>query len=187
MMIPDKTTLRRSLLRQRQALNEADWQNRSKAIVGHLKNTPIFQQAKTILAYFSIRQEPDLSSLFSLEKQWGFPITIGNELKWYPWTSGEPLITGTYGIPIPANQQMSLVPEQVDLILIPAVGIDRLGYRLGYGGGFYDRLLSNPQWQRIPTLGIIFEFAQLPTLPIDPWDRALDGWCSENGLFLKIC
>ena len=181
-MVHDKTTLRRSLLSQRQTLTSEDWQNRSEAIVQHLKNSSIVQEAKTILAYFSIRQEPDLTSLFSLDKQWGFPLTVGNELKWYPWSIGEPLIPGEYGIPTPANQQVALVPNQVDLILIPAVGIDRLGYRLGYGGGFYDRLLSNPQWQTIPTLGIVFEFAQLPTLPVDPWDRPLDGWCSENGL-----
>ncbi len=71
-------------------------------------------------------------------------------------------------------------PENVDLILIPAVACDYNGYRLGYGGGFYDRLLNSPQWQSIPTVGIIFEFALLSQLPCEPWDQKLKTICTEK-------
>jgi len=74
--------------------------------------------------------------------------------------------------------------NQVDLLLVPAVACDRRGYRLGYGGGFYDRLLSQPEWQQKPAIGIIFDFARLPTLPFDPWDQPLTSICTEIDLFM---
>ncbi|MGB7485776.1 MAG: 5-formyltetrahydrofolate cyclo-ligase, partial [Phormidesmis sp.] len=67
----------------------------------------------------------------------------------------------------------------------PCVACDINGYRLGYGGGFYDRMLSDRTWQNKTTLGIVFEYARLPTVPRDNWDVPLDGICTESGLFLK--
>jgi len=61
------------------------------------------------------------------------------------------------------------------------VGGDQRGYRLGYGGGYYDRMLSQPAWQKISTLGILFDFALWDHLPHDPWDRPLTGFCTETG------
>lgn len=75
-------------------------------------------------------------------------------------------------------------PGAVDLLLVPAVACDRRGYRLGYGGGFYDRLLSSPEWADKTAIAIVFDFAQLPSLPNDPWDQRLVGVCTESGLFL---
>lgn len=69
----------------------------------------------------------------------------------------------------------------VDLILVPAVACDRHGYRLGYGGGFYDRMLSLNEWTTPPTVGIVFDFAYLPQLPIDRWDKPLQAVCTETG------
>jgi 5-formyltetrahydrofolate cyclo-ligase len=175
----DKKTLRQTLVAQRRGLSPEDWKLRSQAIVERLSHYPSVQDATCILAYFSIQQEPDLSPLFSLEKIWGFPVIEGKNLRWYPWKPGEPIAEGRYGIPVPMVQTEPIVLETVDLILVPGVAMDRLGYRLGYGGGFYDRLLASPAGQRIPTIGIVFEFALLPMLPRDPWDRPLGAWCTE--------
>ena len=89
---------------------------------------------------------------------------------------------GAYGIPEPHPTAPTLEPAQVDLILVPCVACDFRGYRLGYGGGFYDRLLSSGEWASKPTIGIVFEFAYLPQLPIDPWDKMLQSVCTETGL-----
>ena len=98
---------------------------------------------------------------------------------------GEALTKHRYGMLEP-EASLPLVPiETVDLILIPCVGCDRASYRLGYGGGYYDRLLSQPPWQDKPTLGITFSFAYLEQLSPDPWDRRLQGVCTEVSLILN--
>ena len=183
-----KTALRRSLLATRCALPIKSWRQQSDRLCTHLQNNPQFIQAHTILAYTSFRQEPDLSSLISGaangSKRWGLPRCVGKTLTWHLWSSASrPLQAGAYGILEPHADEPIVDVETVDLILVPAVAGDRQGYRIGYGGGFYDRLLSDPRWAAKPTLGILFDFALLPQLPIDPWDRPLNGICTEAGLF----
>lgn len=165
---------------------EAVWRQKSDRICHHLQSFPHFSAAKTILAYFSFRQEPDLSPLYQLPYQWGFPRCVGKSMTWHCTSVSQlPLQAGNYGILEPHPESPRLSPSQVDLILVPAVACDVRGYRLGYGGGFYDRMLSHPAWASKPTIGIIFELARLPALPIDPWDRPLKGICSESGLFIS--
>ena len=72
--------------------------------------------------------------------------------------------------------------KKVDLIIVPTVACDRAGYRLGYGGGYYDRLLTSPEWQDCPTVGIVFDFAYLESLPSDSWDIKLQYICTESHL-----
>lgn len=177
-----KAELRRSLLQARRCLPTEDWHAKSQQICEHLAAASLLQSAETILAYFSIRQEPELSSLFQLPCRWGFPRCVGDRLTWHQWAPGQPLVQGAFGIREPEPDALALAPEEVDLMLIPAVACDSQGYRLGYGGGFYDRLLSQPAWKAIPTIGVIFEDAFLPSLPIDEWDCPLNGVCTEAQL-----
>ncbi len=165
-----------------------DWRDRCNRICAHLRAAPLVQQSHTILAYFSSRQEPDLMPLVNVSsnqehpQQWGFPRCVGKSLVWHRWKPGDPLQVGTFGILEPSDAAACLTAIDVDLLLIPAIACDRRGYRLGYGGGFYDRLLSEPEWAAKPTIGITFAAAYLEQLPIDPWDRPLTGICTENGL-----
>jgi 5-formyltetrahydrofolate cyclo-ligase len=107
---------------------------------------------------------------------------VGDALTWHLWQPGEPLQTSSYGISEPLAHAPKIEPDEVDLILVPAVACDIKGYRLGYGGGYYDRLLSLPAWSSKLTIGIVFEFACLTQLPIDECDRSLNGVCTEMGL-----
>ncbi len=186
-----KAELRRMLLKQRRtasrissrSLPKSIWKEKSDRIVSHLQSFPRFIEAKTILAYFSFRQEPDLSPLFRSEKQWGFPRIEGKSLIWHCWKLGDKLETNKYGILEPSIESKIIESQAVDLILIPTVACDRLGYRLGYGGGYYDRMLSSTQWSSHTTIGIVFDFAYLPQLPVDAWDKKLDFICTEEGIF----
>ncbi|NET89429.1 MAG: 5-formyltetrahydrofolate cyclo-ligase [Kamptonema sp. SIO1D9] len=179
----NKTELRRKLLQQRLSLSALEYQEKSEKLCTHLQSSPIFKQAKTILAYFSFRCEPDLNFLFTnTEKKWGFPRCVDKSLFWHRWQPGEPLEKGNFGIFEPHPNSPSLQPNLVDLILVPAIACDSQGYRLGYGGGFYDRMLASPKWQTKPTIGIIYDFAFLPQLPSDPWDKPLDAVCTETGV-----
>jgi 5-formyltetrahydrofolate cyclo-ligase len=177
-----KTELRKALLKTRKSLSPEAWKEKSDRICNNLQNSPPFTQAKTIFAYFSFRQEPDLSPLFTTPKTWGFPRCVGKELSWHIWKPGDALHTGTYGILEPQPDAPKIEPPEVDLIFVPAVACDLRGYRLGYGGGYYDRMLSQAEWESKMTIGTIFEFAFLAEVPIDSWDKPLHGICKEGGL-----
>ena len=69
-----------------------------------------------------------------------------------------------------------------DLILVPGVAFDRCGRRLGFGGGYYDRLLARPAMRGVAAIGLAYDFQILEELPADPWDVALSGICSEKEL-----
>lgn len=180
-----KIQLRKKIIKQRQTLSQVEWQTKSKQICHNLASNPLWQQATNILAYFSYRQEPDLSTLFkkaSLQKQWGFPRCLNNSLTWHWWQTPQVLEPNKYSILEPLATSPLIKPEQVDLLLVPTVACDRFGYRLGYGGGYYDRLLSNPEWQNIPTIGITFEFAYLNKLPFEAWDMTLNNICTDKNI-----
>jgi 5-formyltetrahydrofolate cyclo-ligase len=180
-----KKNLRKSLIQQRQAIAQADWQAKSAAICQHLLQSEVYRKAQVILAYMSTRQEPDLSALWinSVPKHWGLSRCVGQELVWHSCSpfDAKQLQVGAYGILEPIATLPVLKPEEVDLILVPAVACDREGFRLGYGGGFYDRLLSTPQWANKPTIGIVFEFAYVEHLPSDAWDCPMQSVCTETG------
>jgi 5-formyltetrahydrofolate cyclo-ligase len=182
-----KPELRRELLKIRQAQAPQVWKEKSSSICSHLSTSPQFAQAKTILAYLSFRQEPDLSPLYTnTSYRWGFPRCVEKNLSWHIWKPGDKLERGAYGIIEPSADAPIIDNSEVDLILVPSVACDYQGYRLGYGGGYYDRMLSSPQWLTKPTIGIVFTYAYLPQLPINNWDKKLHMICHEEGFGLEM-
>ena len=186
----DKKRLRKELLQARKSLSEREWENKSRAICEalnqYLDMSPFVSEGRTILSYFHFRYEPNLDPLFNLSVyRWGVPRCVENELGWHFWQPGDALTKGAFGIREPLPSAPICSPETVDLILVPAVACDSHGYRLGYGGGFYDRLFSQPQWRKIPKIGIIFDLALVSDLPIDAWDVPLDGVCTEQELIIN--
>ncbi len=177
-----KVELRKLLLQQRKNLSESEWQSKSQQICEQMRKLPTFQQAQTVLAYCSFRQEPDLSTLFAASsKTWGLPRCVGQSMVWHIYSLGG-LQTGAYGILEPKPELPTLQAEQVDLILVPCVGCDRQNYRLGYGGGFYDRMFAESEWAQIPAIGITFDFGVVNAIDVEPWDRQLTGICTESGM-----
>jgi 5-formyltetrahydrofolate cyclo-ligase len=189
-----KTTVRQQLLSQRQDLSDFLYQQLSQKICQYLDDFLGKHLAadKTVLGYYPYRQEPDLSVLLRHRKyQWGLPRCLppqhgsqgsDRQLAWHRWQWGEPLVTNRYGIQEPAASLPLIDVTEVGVLIIPAVAIDQRGYRLGYGGGYFDRLLSQQPWQQVITIGVVFDFAHVPTLPIDKWDQPLNAICTESGL-----
>lgn len=177
-----KFHLRKMLLQERQALSDHEWYDRSDRLCHNLQKQPEFQRATTILAYISHRREPDLTGLLQhTPKTWGIPRCRGQHLSWHTYQpKSDRLKVGQFGILEPDVEWSEIFPEQVDLCLVPCVACDRQGYRLGYGGGYYDRQFAHPAWQTIPRIGLVFEFALVDTLPRHDWDIPLNGICTET-------
>ena len=133
--------------------------------------------------------EPDLRPLADLQPlPLALPATAADYSVTYHAWKGAPSPTklrrDAFSIPAPLRSP-ALEPAELSLLLIPALAVDQKGIRLGYGGGCYDRLLSQPGWTSLPTFAVLPEACVHPTLlPADAWDRPLDGWITEQGCSL---
>ena len=177
-----KKQLRRDLLTQRRQIPEQIWQQKSQALCDRISNWQIFQQSQNILAFTSFRQEPDLNSLWQRfpDKNWGFSRCVDKDLIWHQVAIADferNLRSGAFGILEPRHDLPLIDLDNIDLILIPALACDRRGYRLGYGGGFYDRCLPNSTGFKA---GIIFDDFYINVIPSDIWDVPLDAVITEK-------
>ena len=185
-----KIKLRQDLLRSRMALAPELYQEYSYRLCGHLQKFLLdhVSPGQTILAYQPHRQEPDLLRLFAQDNyQWGLPRCLPDrQLAWHLWRRGEPLVNNAYGLAEPLATANSINIAETAALLIPMVGFDLEGYRLGYGGGYFDRLLASPEWQRVLTIGVAFDLALVPKIPIDPWDLPLQKIFTESGMVVDL-
>jgi 5-formyltetrahydrofolate cyclo-ligase len=133
--------------------------------------------------YMPMRTEIDpLPAMAAHQGPVGVPVIIGKgqPLKFREWSPGCALIPGEFGALIPAEG--AWIEPQV--LIVPLLAFDARGYRLGYGGGFYDRTLQALRAKR-PTLAVGFAFSsqQVTEVPIDHNDQRLDAIITEQGLF----
>lgn len=99
----------------------------------------------------------------------------GQPLVFREWTPGSLMVQGTWKIPMPESGE-AVFPN---LLIVPLVGFDRDGYRLGYGGGFYDRTIA-AMAERPRTIGVGFELGRLETIYPQPHDIALETIVTES-------
>lgn len=129
-----------------------------------------------------LQGEPDLR-VWLAGSGWplALPAVAGDQLLYRSWQPDAPLAPDACGIPAPLALQPALEPEQLVLLLVPALAVDRRGIRLGSGGGWYDRLRSDPAWRAVPALAVLPSACVVERLPAEPWDVPFDGWIDEFG------
>jgi 5-formyltetrahydrofolate cyclo-ligase len=138
--------------------------------------------AKAVSLYWPIKSELDLRPLAALLAQDGIitalPVIVekGAALAFWQWSPGEPLVRGFWNIPVPRQSR----PIRPNAVLAPTVGFDDAGYRLGYGGGYFDRTLAQPDRPRL-AIGIGLAQARLATIFPQPHDIAMDLIITEQG------
>tara|TARA_B100000214_G_C23748752_1_gene526700 strand:- start:58 stop:642 length:585 start_codon:yes stop_codon:yes gene_type:complete len=89
------------------------------------------------------------------------------------------------GIPSPSSGQI-IQPEKISILYIPALAIDLKGIRLGYGGGYYDRLFEGKNWRSVKSVVVLpQECVSKKGLPSHSWDFAFDEWITENGPYKR--
>jgi 5-formyltetrahydrofolate cyclo-ligase len=107
------------------------------------------------------------------------PVVVGRgrALAFRRWRTGEALIEGAYGAQVPANGAEVCTPT---VLLVPLLAFDRAGYRLGYGGGFYDRTLAGLRAQApVLAVGLAYAGQEMPAVPREATDQPLDWLVTE--------
>lgn len=138
----------------------------------------------TVSAYWPFRGEPDLRGFLERVVVRGgrtaLPVVIarGQPLVFRAWAKGEPLERGVWNIPVPSSEAANVMP---DVVIAPVVGFDAACYRLGYGGGFFDRTLAAmPKKPRV--FGVGYRQAAIPTIYPQPHDIPMDAVVTEGGI-----
>jgi len=180
----DKAALRRELLALRDAISPEDrraWDAAiNRAITGH----PWFWQAQAILAYCPIGSEPDIRPVLEQALRQGKEVYLprcnpaAREMNFHRITSLEGLQPGAHDIPEPAETNYELRITNYALCIVPGIAFDKSGFRLGYGGGYYDRFLA--RHRNLKTLGICYDFLLRASLPRDVTDVAVERVLTEG-------
>lgn len=174
---------RARLYNKRKLMDSATRKVSTQALIKNLRSLLSDQEFDRIAVYWPIRGEPDLRPLMldlCLENKKIFlPVVIdkAHPLVFRHWHPGSRLVRGLWNIPIPAEGKSG----SPDVIISPVVGIDAKCYRLGNGGGYYDKTLA--AMPSVPlVIGVGFRFCEIPNIFPMKWDIPMDYFVSELGI-----
>ena len=185
----EKAALRRSILARRDAIPAASRAELSARITTHILALPGFSSASAVLAYLSFGSEYDTTRLVRATLAQGKRLILprvdraNRRLGLFQVVDPETqTVAGTWGIREPVPERCTpVVREAAALVLVPGVAFTLHGARLGYGGGFYDRLLAH--WrERPPLIAPAFGLQVIEHLPTSPADVTIDAVVTEDGL-----
>ncbi len=166
----------------RRTMSSRERAERTTALIGHLKSALSGRNAQKIAAYWPIRGEPDLRPLLAELVADGrtvlLPVVAGKQepLVFRSWSPGCDMVRGTWNIPVPAAGE----PQEPGLVISPLLGFDPALYRLGNGGGFYDRTLAAFRDKPL-TIGVGYAHGRLPSIFPMTWDIPMDLLVTEEG------
>jgi 5-formyltetrahydrofolate cyclo-ligase len=183
--------LRQRLAERRRALPSSQRIAAAQGLWRSLEHLPEYHTDQRVAGYWAYDGELPLNlvipPLVSRAQQFLLPL-IGQDrqLRFAPWSVGEPVQPNRFGIPEPVAPQAWFAPFQLDLVFVPLLAFDRHGNRLGYGGGYYDRSFAFLKGQWRPTepllVGIAYDFQELPQLIPEHWDISLDFIATDREL-----
>ncbi|WP_037988481.1 5-formyltetrahydrofolate cyclo-ligase [Synechococcus sp. BL107] len=175
----DKASLRRHYRQLRRTIPTAH-EAICGAALSFVRRTT--KETSVVGLYWPLDNEVDLRPLRTqLPNPVALPQADGKGCLRYGRWSGQVLKKDGCGIPAPTNSS-NLRPEEISLLLVPALAVDSSGIRLGYGGGYYDRLRSDPLWADVPAWVVLpSQCVQFSPLPRDSWDVPFNGWITEQG------
>lgn len=161
-----KNELRKSAKEIRKSL---DISTKSKVLTNLIRQNKIYQNSQNIMLYYPTKYEMNFLDLLNDNKNFYFPRVKGEELLVCPYKKGEKTEISNLGICEPCSTPAA--PTILDLIIVPALMVDKNGYRLGYGGGFYDRFLKDI---KAKTICAIPKELLVEELPIEEFDLPMD-------------
>lgn len=190
----DKQQMRRAAYDARKAQENKD--EVSERAVRHLIALPEYEKAQTVMWYIDARTELRTRNYLPEAIESGKRIVVpycttdekgDNKLGLWLLESMDELVVGMWSILEPPKDRWGepgkeVAPSELDLVVVPAVGFDRRGARLGNGQGYYDRLLEQARLDA-PLVGLGYESQVFDEIPVDEHDIFMDKVVTENGVF----
>jgi 5-formyltetrahydrofolate cyclo-ligase len=186
-----KAALRKQLRALRRALNPSEHRHRSLAAARAVMHLRFFSAGKRVALYLPFDGELDTAALIAAARRRGVQLFVPVisdrrhcRLRFYPLTGATG--SGTFGISVPRRRLRPVAPQWLDLIVIPLVGVDGEGRRLGMGGGYYDRALAFRRrrrcWKGPHLLGLGFACQRTTAKFAEGWDVRLNSLATESGV-----
>ena len=184
-MCTDKKALRKRYLAERTALSAAQKQGIDRAITENVLKSALYRDAKCVFCYVSTAEEIDTRAILDAALRDGKTVCVplcgrGGSMSARKITALSDLQAGHYGILEPSDTAQEIAPEDINLVLAPALACDTRGYRLGYGGGYYDRFLTRTS---AVCAALCAETRLTDALPAEPFDRRC-GYIFTEGRIL---
>jgi len=187
-----KTQLRQHIFQLRQQLNQDAQAQKSAEISLHLLRHPWFDLSQHIACYLAFKGEVAtgeiIQTLWQKKKSCYLPIVDAEhfQLAFALYNSETQMEKNRYGIEQPVYEPEAIIlPIELDVVIMPLVGFDKRGNRLGMGAGFYDRSLAFKSQQTKPLkprlIGLAYDFQRVDELPVQAWDVKLDAVVTESG------
>lgn len=177
-----KKKLRQSCREERASLGDVYRKKASLLICHNIEAWSVFQEAEVILSYLPMRGEVDLLSLMenNPQKNWLVPRILPQaRMLFHNYDPGR-MARHPFGMLEPDPDLPVTPAEQIELVLTPGLAYDQCGWRLGYGGGFYDRFLSGQQ--TLVSLGVTYHALLYADLPHQAYDIPVQYIVTENGV-----
>ena len=171
MISREKQLLRQRFRQQRRSLTNQQRLAKDQALNELFldKWISLFPSAQQLFCYLSIDGEPRLLfDNWQVSYRLALPV-VRQQLSFVRWSQGEPLTKGRF-TQEPLSRQIVVADSQT-LVLVPCVAVDRTGYRLGFGRGFYDRFLADNQ--QVTSIGVCFNEFVIDKLPREKHDQAM--------------
>lgn len=179
----EKKRLRQAVRKRLAAMSQEERRWGDDALFARFLALPELEAAKTVFAFWGIPgKEPDtarlIAALLARGKQVGLPRMLPqHQMEVRQYVPDIPMTCAAFGIREPSVDCPLLKKEEIDLILVPAVCYDRAGYRLGFGGGYYDRWLADFAGTRV---GLCREAVLQDRVPIEAHDSRVDLLLTER-------
>jgi 5-formyltetrahydrofolate cyclo-ligase len=186
-----KPALRKQLRANRRSLSTTDHASRSMAAARTVTGMPMFKHGKRIALYLPFDREVDTSVLIEMARRRGaqvfVPVIVDRRhgrIRFYPLH--DKTRPSVFGISVPHRVRRPVSARWLNLIVVPLVGVDDRGRRLGMGGGYYDRALEfrrrRLHWAAPHLVGLAFDNQRTTSSFADAWDLQLDSLATESGL-----
>jgi 5-formyltetrahydrofolate cyclo-ligase len=183
-LIDDKRTLRSAMLAWRDGLSEDERRVAADDLLATLRRERPIATPAVVSGFWPIKDEIDIRplmmELFNEGCQLALPVVQGRGLPllFRAWRPGDPLEKGVFGTLQPSVRREVLEPEA---LLVPLLACDSDGWRLGYGGGFYDRTLTGLRSRgKVTAVGVGFDAQLVPDVPRGPSDQRLDWMLTDR-------